>query len=95
MNRAQRRRQRLERIEGGRLHPSKYTASELRQLIVSDAEARHGPASYANQKEGVLYLAWMTLALSRIAEKERKRVDDVFTELEAEVTAKTGHGFPL
>jgi hypothetical protein len=79
----------------GRLHPSKYTAVELRTMLIEDGCKRVGPASTPNPHDGLDYMLWLVKACERIGKLQKKRVDDVFVEIENEVKARTGHGMPL
>lgn len=70
---------------GRRKHPSKYSAAELRQMLVDDGVKRIPLGG-----QGVDGVNWMLRAIERIAGLERKGQEDVFAEIKAEIAAETG-----
>lgn len=70
---------------GQRRHPNHYDPATLREMLLDDivrTKPLGGPGEAGCQ--------WLVLACARIAKRERKPVDDVFTSILAEGATLTG-----
>lgn len=68
-----------------RKHPSKYSSSELRAMLVDDGVKR---IPLGGKWEGGV--RWFLTAIERIAALDRKGQEDVFAEIKAEIKAECG-----